>query len=145
MGIIFSRQCEYAVQAIVYLAKKPQGEMTSIKEISNTLKIPYHFTAKILQDLVYEGLLSSLKGPTGGFGLARSAKEISLLNIVEAVDGIKVLNSCVMGFSDCGDNNPCAAHRHWKAMRDTIYKKMLTKTIAELAGAMKKKAYLGLE
>lgn len=67
MSLIFSRQCEYALQAVLYLALRPEGEMTSIKEMTDKLGIPYHFLAKILQDLSKKGLLSSLKGPTGGF------------------------------------------------------------------------------
>jgi len=59
MSIIFSRQCEYALQAVLYLALKPQDELTSIRELTKKLEIPYHFVAKILQDLTKKGLLIS--------------------------------------------------------------------------------------
>lgn len=141
MGILFSRQCEYALQAVVYLAKKPEGERTSIKEISSTLKIPHHFIGKILQDLAYKGLLTSLKGPTGGFGLSRSAKNISLFNIVEAIDGTSLVNSCVMGFPDCGGKNPCSVHSQWEKQKDGIYKMLVNKSIYDMAMDMKKLEY----
>ena len=83
MSIIFSRQCEYALQAVLYLALKPKGEMTSIRELTNKLEIPYHFVAKILQDLTRKKLLTSHKGPSGGFALGMSAKEITIFKIIE--------------------------------------------------------------
>ena len=79
MSLIFSRQCEYALQAVMYLALRPQGKMTSIRELTGQLKIPYHFLAKILQHLTRKGLLTSLKGPTGGFALGMPAKDITLI------------------------------------------------------------------
>ncbi len=87
MSLIFSRQCEYALQAVLYLALKPSGEMTSIKELTRALGIPYHFLGKILQDLTRKGLLASHKGPTGGFALDMPAKDITLFHVVDAVDG----------------------------------------------------------
>src|SRR5512139_3726202 len=98
MSVFFSRQCEYALQAVLFLALKTGGEMTSIKELTKRLGIPQHFLGKILQDLTRKGLLISLKGPTGGFGLAMPAKEITLYHIVEAVDGGDFLTTCVLGF-----------------------------------------------
>lgn len=56
MSIFFSKQCEYALQSVLYLALKPPGEMTSIRDLAANLGIPYHFVAKILQDLTYKGL-----------------------------------------------------------------------------------------
>lgn len=141
MGIIFSRQCEYALQAVVYLAKKPNEEKTTLKEISSRLKIPHHFIGKILQDLTYKGLLTSLKGPTGGFGLARSAKNISLFNIVEAIDGTSLFNACVMGFSECGGKNPCSVHNQWERQKDGIYKMLVNKSIYDMVADMEKQEY----
>ena len=141
MSLIFSRQCEYALQAVTFLALKEDGKLTSIKELAGKLHIPYHFLAKILQDLTRKGLLTSLKGPTGGFGLAMPAKEMTLFHIIEAVDGVDFTQSCVMGFPECSGKNPCAVHEKWAGLREGIYSMLVSRSIAQMAGEMKKKEY----
>jgi Rrf2 family protein len=141
MSLIFSRQCEYALQAVLYIALKPQGKMSSIKEMTKKLDIPYHFLGKILQDLSRKGLLKSMKGPTGGFALGMPAKDMTLFHIVEAIDGVELTSKCVMGFPECSQKNPCAVHEQWAGLRDGIYKMLVNKHIAEMAKDMKKPMY----
>ncbi|MBI3005520.1 MAG: Rrf2 family transcriptional regulator [Ignavibacteriales bacterium] len=141
MSVFFSRQCEYALRAVLYLALKPPGEMTSIKDLSSTLGIPRHFVGKILQDLTYKGLLTSQKGPSGGFALAIPAKDITFFHIVEAVDGVAFTNECLMGFPECSEKNPCAVHNHWTGLREGIYGMLVNKNIGEMAKEMKKPEY----
>ncbi len=141
MSIFFSRHCEYALQAVMYLALRPNGEMTSIKELTKKLDIPYHFLAKILQDLTYKGLLSSQKGPSGGFALGMPAKDITLFHIVEAIDGVDFTNKCLLGFPECSGKNPCAVHDKWGVMRDQMYEMLVGKNIAQMAKEMKKPQY----
>ena len=141
MSIIFSRQCEYALQAVSYLALQTAGKKTSIRALSRKLKIPYHFLAKILQNLAYKKLLVSQKGPSGGFALALSPDRITLFHIVEAIDGIDFSKKCVMGFSECSGKSPCAVHKHWAKMREGIYSMLVSENIAEMVKAMKKPAY----
>lgn len=145
MSILFSRQCEYAIQGVLYLALKPEGEMTSIKELARRLDIPYHFLGKILQRLAGTGLLTSLKGPTGGFALGRKAKDITLFDIVEAIDGSGFTKNCVMGFPECSGANPCSVHAAWGRMRDEIYQMLVNKNIAEMAKDMKKPEYRSVQ
>jgi Rrf2 family protein len=141
MSLIFSRQCEYALQAVLYLALRPAGQMTSIKELTDKLDIPYHFLAKILQDLSRKELLTSLKGPTGGFALGMPAKDITLFHIVEAVDGVEFTKDCILGFPECSGKNPCAVHEKWAGLRDGIYGMLVSKNIAEMARDMRKPEY----
>ena len=141
MSTLFSRQCEYALQAVIYLARKPEGEMTPIRELTERLEIPYHFLGKILQDLTRKRLLRSLKGPTGGFALAKPAGQITLLQIVEALDGTDFFNECVLGFPECGGENPCPVHHRWGPIRDEIRGMLLGKNIAQLAAEMKRPEY----
>ena len=138
MGILFSRHCEYALQAITYIAMKPTKSATSIKELASKLEIPYHFLAKILQDLTAKGLLFSRKGPHGGFGLAKRANAITLLQVVDAIDGLDFSKRCVMGFTHCDDQVPCAAHSHWCNIRKGIYAMLTERNLNEVAGDMKK-------
>ena len=142
MSLLFSRQCEYALQAVLYLALKPPNERTSIKELTRRLRIPYHFLAKILQDLKRKGLLRSLKGPTGGFSLGTSANNITLFQIIEAVDGAELTTACVLGFPECSGKNPCAVHEGWAGIRDEIYEMLIKKSVAEMALEMKKPEYM---
>ncbi|MEW6511987.1 MAG: Rrf2 family transcriptional regulator [Bacteroidota bacterium] len=143
MSLLFSRPCEYALQAVIYLAMKKEGERTSIRELTAALRIPYHFLAKILQDLTRKGLLSSLKGPAGGFALEMPAKEITLFHIVEAIDGVEFTQRCVMGFQECSGNHPCSVHDSWAELRDSIYRMLVERNIEEMAGDMKKPEYAG--
>jgi Rrf2 family protein len=115
--------------------------MTSMKDLTKKLDIPYHFVAKILQRLTQKGLLTSLKGPTGGFTLGMPARDITLFHIVEAVDDVDFTRSCVLGFAECSGKNPCAVHERWAELRDGIYAMLVSKNIAAMAKDMKKPEY----
>ena len=141
MSTIFSRQCEYAIQAVLYLALKPHEGKTSIKELTQQLEIPYHFVAKILQDLGRKGLLISLKGPSGGFALARRPEEITLLEIVDAIDGTGFLHDCVLGFPECSSKTPCPAHDRWAKVRESIGEMLIGQTVAQMAKNTHKPQY----
>ncbi len=141
MTLIFSRECEYAIQAVTYLARLPEDSRTSIRILARTLKIPHHFLAKILQRLTQKGLLTSTKGPKGGFALGVPAKEITLFHVVDAVDGVGFANRCVLGFPECTGNHPCAVHEQWAGVRDTIYNLLVSKDLSEVGAAMRKPEY----
>ncbi len=141
MSLIFSKQCEYALRAVLYLALQPDGDMTPIKDLSKRLDLPSPFLAKILQDLATKGLLKSLKGPTGGFALAMASSDITLLHIVEAIDGLEFMHKCVMGFPECGGENPCPVHERWGTLREDIYAMLVSKNVGEMASDMKKPGY----
>ena len=142
MSVLFSRQCEYALQAVTYLALKQNGHMTSIKELTHKLDIPYHFLGKILQDLTYKGLLISMKGPTGGFRLGVPAETITLLQIVEAIDGVEFKHNCILGFSECSSDKPCAVHQNWDGARESLNSTLAGKSVAEMAREMRKPEYV---
>ena len=142
MSILFSRQCEYALQAVSYLAIKPEGEMVPIRALSKALRIPYHFLAKILQNLAAKGLLTSQKGPAGGFALAMPSEKITLLHIVEAIDGLGFMHDCMMGFATCSGKNPCAAHETWANVRGQVHEMLVNQSVAEIARGMRKPVFV---
>jgi Rrf2 family transcriptional regulator, iron-sulfur cluster assembly transcription factor len=144
MSVLFSRECEYALQAAVYLALQPQGKLTPIKELTAKLGIPYHFLAKILQKLTRKGILVSLKGPTGGFRLADEPEKLTLFRIVEAIDGTALVTSCIMGFPECSGENPCAVHDQWAQLRDGVHAMLSAKSIGAIAQDMRKPVYRDL-
>lgn len=141
MSLIFSRQCEYALQAVLFLALRKEGTRVSIKELTRKLQIPYHFLGKIMQDLTRKGLLVSAKGPRGGFALAMPASEITLFHVIDAIDGADFTRTCVMGFPECSGKHPCAVHGQWEVLRNDIYAMLVNKNIEELAHTMKKPGY----
>jgi len=133
MSLIFSRQCEYALQAVLYMSAQPKAKYTNINEISERLRIPMPFLGKTLQLLVKGKILSSLKGPNGGFRLEKHPNEITLFHVVDAIDGTDFMTSCVMGFPECSSKNPCPMHSEWGNLRDRVYQMIAVKTIAELS------------
>jgi len=142
MSVFFSRQCEYALQAVMYIALKNDGEMTSIRELARTLEIPYHFLAKILQDLTHKGLLTSLKGSAGGYMLAMPKETITPFHIVDAIDGSAFLTSCLMGFPACSEEHPCAVHNGWHQLRENLHSMLKSTSMYDMALSMKKPQYL---
>lgn len=142
MSLLFSRECEYAIQGVLFLALKPPGQLTPIRELTKTLNIPSHFLAKILQNLTKKGLLMSHKGPQGGFMLGMAAKDITLFHIIEAIDGTKFTQRCILGFDECTPSKPCAAHDTWTLLREGIYSMLVTKNIEEMARGTKRPEFL---
>jgi len=137
--MIYSRSAEYAIRAFVHLARVPDGRYAMVKQIAEEEEIPSHFLAKILQQLARKGLLRSSKGPTGGFSLRQSPQEVSLLNIVEALDGLQEYQRCASGLAECNDDMPCGMHESWKALRSRIIEYLEGTSIADVAVALAEK------
>jgi Rrf2 family protein len=133
--MIYSRSAEYAIRAFVHLAEVPEGKFVMVKNIAQQTDIPMHFLAKILQQLARKGFLRSSKGPTGGFALRKPAAEITMIELVESIDGLADYQRCPGGMSECTDEQPCGLHDSWKLLRDRIIEYLEQTTIAELAEA----------
>lgn len=113
MGLQLTRGGEYALRAMTYLACRPEGQVASLRDICRAQDIPETFLAKILQNLAHAGLAVSHRGAHGGFALARPASEISMRDIVEAVDGPIALNPCVLCPDECPRSGECRVHEAW--------------------------------
>lgn len=131
MSIIFSKSCEYGIQATLFIAVQ-KGKRVGIKQIARELLIPVHFLAKILQTLSEKGFLRSFKGTTGGFILGNEPDQICLLDIVEALDGLVLFNDCVIGFPNCSSEHPCPVHHIWGSVRTTIYDMLANQHLDDL-------------
>ena len=129
MTVIFSKKCEYGLQAVLYLAVRSKGEVVSSDEIAKKLGIPKEFISKILQSLTESGIVDSRKGKAGGFFLAKDPSLISLIDIVAAIDGLEMFNSCVLGFPSCNPDNPCPLHSKWGELRTKTYDMLTDETI----------------
>ncbi len=130
---MFSKSCEYAIRAALYVSSNSiNGSKLSIKEIAKEIDSPEPFTAKILQTLSREKIISSIKGPNGGFYLDPKAKPIPLNTIVKAIDGEDVLHTCSLGLKVCSDTSPCPIHHEIQRYKDRLRKIMKERTIQDL-------------
>ena len=106
---------------------------TQVKDIAPANNIPTAFLAKILQNLARYGLLESSKGRGGGFRLARDPHELTLAEVVKAVDGLDRFRQCVIGPQPCSDEHPCPQHHCFREIRQQIIRFLETSTIAQAA------------
>jgi Rrf2 family protein len=118
---------------MIHLAKKSENRYFPVRETSAALDVSHAFLAKILQQLVAENLLVSLRGPSGGVKLAKPASAIVLNDIVLAIDGRKVFDSCVLGLPGCGELTPCPMHDAWGDTRSKFCKMLEETTLADLS------------
>lgn len=134
--MLFSKGCTYAIRASLLVTIKEVAEdrkFIPIRELADELHLSFHFLTKIMQMLTEAGIVDSFRGPNGGVGLARPAKDVTLLDIVAAVDGMSLFTDCALGLPGCGDEAPCPLHNSWAKRREEL-KKMLSKTsLASLA------------
>jgi Rrf2 family protein len=100
--------------------------------IAKEIGAPQNYLGKLLQALAREGLVESQKGLGGGFRLARDARQISLIDVVEPLEHVSRWSGCILGRSECADANPCAIHNRWKTVRDAYLHMLRRTTIAEL-------------
>lgn len=121
---MFSKTCEYAIRAMLYIAQKSNsGGKVGIKEISKSIDAPEHFIAKILQDLSKRGMVQSTKGPNGGFYFGESG-DYTLADIVKCIDGDKIFYGCALGLKECDELQPCPLHAEMKIIREMIEAKL---------------------
>ncbi|OGU35989.1 MAG: transcriptional regulator, partial [Ignavibacteria bacterium GWB2_35_6b] len=134
MTVIFSKKCELGLQAVLFLSVKKQNVIVSAIEISQELKVPKEFVSKVLQILTDSGIVGSKKGKNGGFYLAKRPANIKLIEIVEAIDGLELFNTCVLGFPGCSVAEPCPVHEKWGKLREDAYKMLSEETLEQLKG-----------
>ncbi len=144
-----TRQADYAIRAVRYLAKigpikeekhkkwlvkkelnllepndKEPNTNTATSEVAKEMKIPPSFLAKIISQLSIAGLLTTNRGAAGGVTLKRDPSEISMLDVVEAIDGPILLNECVGDPADCTFSDDCPVHPIWVEVQETLVKRL---------------------
>jgi Rrf2 family iron-sulfur cluster assembly transcriptional regulator len=134
---MLSNSCRYGIRAVIYLASQPLSNgKTGIKKISTDLGLPSPFLAKILQQMAKQKILSSSKGPHGGFSLLRDPKKITLLEIVNSIDGPDTFTSCIMHNGSCEgvemEGKHCSLHDDYEKSRKELIKLFSNRTIHEL-------------
>lgn len=136
--MLLSKACVYGLKASLFLACGREGQYISIRKMSDELNISFHFLTKVLQHLSSAGLMESYKGPNGGVRLSRSGAEVSLFEIVKAIDGTELFTECALGLPECGSAQPCPLHEKWGKTRDSIRFMLENTNLVELAKEGKK-------
>lgn len=117
---LLSKSCVYGIRASIYIASEHENGYISISQVAKELNLSAHFLTKILQQLTGKDLLLSHKGPKGGVKFARDTKDIKLLEIISAIDGMDLFTECALGLVGCGVYKPCPLHDSWILHRNAL-------------------------
>jgi Rrf2 family protein len=137
--MVYGSTTVYAIRGLSALALRPPGERVMLEDLIQGTDLPRDFLAKIFQRLVHHGLLNSARGRRGGFALARPAYQISILDILQALEGEMAMDRCVVGLSACNDHMPCPQHDLYKPIRQRLKDYLSTTTLADLAASLRTK------
>lgn len=135
-----SRKSDYALRAVLYIARQTNDKRSSINAIAESERVPRDFLAKILKELTRAEILKSYQGVHGGYQLGRSPAQISVLDVIEAMDGPLGVNLCVRGEigCDCEHSDRCAMHPFWRKVQTQLRSSLKNETFAKLKRASKR-------
>jgi len=129
---MLSNACKYAIRSILYLAMHTDEQhKVGVKKIAEELESPQPFLAKLLQQLNKGKLVSSTKGPNGGFYLSKSDKENAVWDIIKNIDGTSKFDDCFLGLSKCSDETPCPVHFIVSPFKQKLLENFRDKTISQ--------------
>jgi Rrf2 family protein len=137
--MIFTNATEYAIRGLAELASRCTSGNLLLDQLVAGTDLPRDFMAKIFQKLVRGGILVSAKGRGGGFALARPGHQITLMQVIEAMEGPQLLDRCVVGLERCNDHMPCPQHDLYKPIRQRLKDYLNTTSVADLASSLKAK------
>lgn len=131
---MLSNSGKYAIKAVLFLALNSNEDQKILaKDIANPINAPKPYVAKILQELARNNIISSIRGPKGGFYLSAENLNERLINIVIAIDGEEKINSCVLGLEKCNINRPCPLHDAVHPMKSKFIEFLRNETVLDLA------------
>lgn len=136
---MFSKACEYAIRATVYLAQKSSAEKKlGVEAVATGIDAPKAFVAKILQQLNRADVIRSSKGPSGGFYLTDDLKKQPVWNVLAAFTEDERLTACVMGLHLCNDKKPCPLHAQYKPLKQQLVQMFRENSIQHMAETMQR-------
>lgn len=130
--MMLSQKCVYGLRAVLYVAQHSSDGYVPIREISKNLEISFHFLTKILQILTQNKLMDSYRGPNGGINLVKPANEITILDIIQIIDGDHIFHQCILGLPNCDDKHPCPLHDKWTFNCHSLKENFSETTIEDL-------------
>ena len=128
-----TRQADYAIRAVLYISKLGASQRAATSQIAQEQHIPPSFLAKIISQLSIAGLLQTSRGARGGVTLARTPEDITLLDVVEAIDGPIALNECVNDQEACSFGDECPLRPIWCDAQDDLVKRLKSTNFAQFA------------
>ncbi len=133
---LLSQGSQYALSAVIALSKQPEGATVSAADLAKPLNCPAAYLSQILSKLKPSGILKSRRGLNGGVYLARRPNEITLMEVIEAIDGTDFFTRCFLGIEGCGKIEPCPFHEFWSKERKKIQKWLSETTFDVVEEAM---------
>ena len=131
--MLLSKSFGYALRGILYVALRHQHvKRVQIQEMAEKLAVPQHFLAKIMKKIADEGVLTSTKGPYGGFSINENTLQTHIIDIVRITDGTDLIDNCVLSFRKCNAKNPCPLHTKMAKLKDGFVKSLSGATIGDL-------------
>ncbi|HEX9019931.1 MAG TPA: Rrf2 family transcriptional regulator [Nitrospirota bacterium] len=128
-----TREGDYGIRSVLYLSRQPFKKVSFVNEISEEYKIPRSFLAKILQKLVKARIVRSYRGVKGGFSLAKQAREISVLEVLDAIEGKLAINVCLADKKKCSFSKHCPTHLLWAAVQARMAETLRKTSFEDLA------------
>ncbi len=131
---MISTTSEYALRALIELAHLEDGQIMAGKALSDAAGIPAQYLSKILASLGRAGIIDATRGLRGGYGLAKPAKEILLIDVIEVFEGVRSRPACILDKNrQCDNSNPCPAHDRFQRARQSYLKFLEETSIAAIA------------
>ncbi len=115
-----TREGDYGIRSVLYLSRQPFKKVSFVNEISEEYKIPRSFLAKILQKLVKAKIVRSYRGVKGGFSLAKQARDITALDVLEAIEGRLAINLCLIDKKKCNFSKHCPTYFLWSNVQSKV-------------------------
>jgi Rrf2 family iron-sulfur cluster assembly transcriptional regulator len=128
-----TRTGEYGLRGLLFLAKQPTDRLFLVSDVSKAQRIPETYLAKIFQRLSKTGLLKSTRGLNGGFNLGKPAKEITMKQVIEALEGPIALNRCLLRQGECDEEEGCPLHEVFEEAQEKFLAVLDRTTIEDLA------------
>ncbi len=128
-----TREGDYGIRSVLYLSRQPFKKVSFVNEISEEYKIPRSFLAKILQKLVKAKIVRSYRGVKGGFSLAKQARDISTLDVLEAIEGKLALNLCLIDKKKCNFSKHCPTYFLWANVQSKVAETLKKTNFEDLA------------
>jgi Rrf2 family protein len=135
MRLQLTKRTDYAIRACLYLASNGRAGPASSRRIAEHMDIPERFLPRVLADLSEAGIVEAKIGRSGGYRLQRSPDRLSILELIETVEGASRSSTCVLRQRACDASRPCAFHPVWEEAQTAFIDVLATTTLTDLAAA----------
>ncbi len=131
---MLTNSSKYALKAVLYLSlHSDRNNKLQVKDICEKIDIPKAYSGKLLQALAKRNIISSSRGPKGGFYIDEDNKKTSIMTIIDTIDGRKKIEACIIGLDNCNEENPCPLHNLFVSSRSRMIKIFEETTLEDMA------------